>query len=52
MARVLGRPVTLEEVAPAYAAEFEALYDLRLSSVTWGDLIARVAAGRAVPAGS
>ena len=51
MARVLGRPVTLEEVAPVYAAQFEALYDLRLSPMTWDGLVARAAPDQAALAG-
>jgi lipoate-protein ligase B len=51
MARVLGRPVTLEEVAPVYAAQFEAIYDLRLSPATWDELVARATPDRAALAG-
>lgn len=51
MARVLGRPVTLEEVAPVYAAQFEALFDLRLSPMTWDRLVARAAPDQAALAG-
>lgn len=51
MARVLGRPVTLEEVAPVYAAQFEALFDLRLSPTTWDGLVARAAPDQAALAG-
>ena len=43
MARVLGRAVTLAEVAPVYAAHFEAVYDLRLAPATSDDLAARAA---------
>lgn len=48
MARVLGRAITLEEVAPVYAQQFESVYELRLVSVTRDDLVARAAP--AVPA--
>jgi lipoate-protein ligase B len=51
MARVLGRPVTLEEVAPVYAAQFEALFDLRLSPMTWDGLVALAAPDQAALAG-
>jgi lipoate-protein ligase B len=51
MAHALGRPVTLEDVAPVYVAQFEAVYDLRLVAVTAGELGARAAADRAPAAG-
>jgi lipoic acid synthetase len=41
MAQVLGRSVTLDEVGPVYAAQFEAVYALRLAPLTWGELAAR-----------
>jgi len=43
MAQVLGRAVTLEEVAPVCAREFESVYDLRLTPVALDDLAMRAA---------
>jgi lipoate-protein ligase B len=43
MARVVGRPVTLDEVAPVYAREFESVFDLRLTPAALDDLAARAA---------
>jgi len=43
MARVLGRAVTLEEVAPVYVQAFQVVYDLRLAPVTTDGLVALAA---------
>ena len=44
MARVLGRAVTLDEVAPVYVRQFESVYELRLAPLTHDALVARAAA--------
>src|SRR3990170_7548966 len=44
MARVLGRAVTLDEVAPVYVRQFESVYELRLAPMTHDALVARAAA--------
>lgn len=44
MARVLGRAVTLDEVAPVYTRQFESVYELHLAPVTHDALVARAAA--------
>src|SRR5574341_338276 len=43
MVQILGHAVTLEEVAPIYAREFQSVYDLHLRPVTLDDLTARAA---------
>jgi len=49
MARVLGRPVTLDEIAPVYVKQFESVYDLRLAPVTREVLVARAAPATPAP---
>jgi lipoate-protein ligase B len=46
MARVLGRPVTLEEVGSVYVQQFEAVYGVQLAALTWGELAAQAAPAR------
>jgi lipoate-protein ligase B len=46
MARVLGRPVTLEEVGSVYVPQFEAVYGVQLAALTWGELAAQAAPAR------
>lgn len=48
MAQILGYAVTLEEVAPVYAREFESVYDLPLTPVALHDLAARAAPASAL----
>lgn len=48
MARALGRPMTLAEVAPVYMAHFEAVYARRLVPAGYGELARRAAQPSAV----
>ena len=50
MARVLGRPVTMDEIVPVYVKQFESVYDLRLAPVTRDVLVARAAPATPAPA--
>src|SRR3972149_257725 len=49
MARVFGRAVTPDEIAPVYVKQFESVYDLRLAPVTREVLVARAAPATPAP---